>query len=132
MSVAVAVNQNQLPNAIDHMQNQFCVDGTLTLSGNYGGGATHGDTMDLTGVCPTDQVPNRVEIFEAPTAGNAPTGYVFVYAPGTKISNGLLVVMQGQGSAAPLLEITEGSAYPAALTAATANIKFRAWLTKFV
>lgn len=115
---------------VDATQNQFIVDGALALSGNYGGGATHGDTLSFAGFdqIKSSEVPTFVEIFEAPTAGNAPTGYSFLYAPGTSQANGLLQVLQGAAAISePQAEITEGAGYPAALTAATANLKFRAY-----
>lgn len=132
MSVAVVPNPAAIPDPVDMTQQEFIVDGLLTLSNNYGGSATHGDTMNLAGLVPSNLVPNRVEIFEAPAAGNAPTGYNFIYGFGSGPANGVLIVTQCAGASAPSSEITEGAAYPGALTAATANIRFRAWFTKFI
>lgn len=129
MAVSISAVTN-----VDATQNQLIVDGALTLSGNYGGADTHGDTLSFAGFdeIKSSSVPTRVEIFEAPTAGNAPTGYSFVFAPGTTQANGVLQVLQGAAAISePQAEITAAAAYPAALTAATANIKFRAWFPSF-
>jgi hypothetical protein len=93
--------------------------GTIALAGNYGGGATHGDTLNLAlyGI-QSNLPPLRVLIFETPPAGTAPTGYQLGYAPGTNPSNGQLTIMGG-----PATEYTEGSAYNAALLAAVLNFE---------
>lgn len=112
----------------DSTQAQFIAEGAITLTGNY---ATPGNTLDLSALgVPSNAVPNRVEVYEEPTAGNAPIGYLFVYAKGTTQANGKLQVLQCAGSAAPAAEIPDG-AYPAALTTNTANIRFKAWFPSF-
>ena len=80
--------------------------GTIALTGNYGGSATHGDTLDLSALgVPSQQAP-IVLIWEAPTAGSGVTTvYRFTYCPGTTQANGLLQIM---GAAA---EYTQASAY---------------------
>jgi hypothetical protein len=134
MSVAVALNNTIFPDPVDCTQQQICVDGTLTLTGNYGGAATHGDTMSFAGLdaIKSNQVPNLVEIFEAPAAGNAPTGFLFAFGYGTTQANGVLIVMQDGAAAGPEAELTQGAAYPAALLAATANLRFRAWFPRSI
>jgi hypothetical protein len=97
------------------------VRGTIALTGNYGGGATHGDVLNLAlyGV-QSNYPPVRVFIYEQPAAGSAPTGYQYEYAVGTNPSNGQLVVLgSGASAGAPLQEYTQGSAYSAGLLAAT-------------
>jgi len=124
----VAKANKSLP-VTDTTQSTQIVRGSITLSGNYGGGATNGDTLNLA-VYPTQspKTPLRVLVYEQPAAGTAPTGYYFGYAAGTNASNGLLVVSQNGAINSPATQITQGSAYPTALvTAATAGyLKFEA------
>lgn len=136
MAAVTSPNLGALPDPVDTTQQEVIIDFSITLSGNYGVANGHGDVLDL-GNCSGGQAqlnnsPNRVEIYEAPTAGNAPTGYVLGYSFGPDQHTGKLTVMQNQGAGNPNLEITQGNAYPAALTAATANIRGRAWFPKFL
>lgn len=128
MAVAISIVN------IDDTKQQFIIDGTLTLTGNYGGASTHGDTISfgLQDQIKSQQVPNMVVIYEVPTAGNAPTGYTYLYGQGTTMANGVLIVLQTGTASNPQVEITANSAYPAALTAATANLRFRAWFPSFL
>ena len=123
MACAAALD-NALPNAIDITQQDFVVAGKITLSGNY---VDHGDIMSLAGLCNSNSLPTRVDVYQEPTAGNAPIAFSFIYAKGTTIALGKLLVIDTTTG----LPIAAG-AYDAALTAATANIKFRAWLPMFV
>ncbi len=134
MSVLVTINSavNVDPSGgYDTTQNEEIVDGLLTLSGNYGGASTHGDTIDFTGhdLIKSQQAPRKVEIYQEPTAGVAPVIYCFLYGRGTTMANGVLIVTDFAG-----VEITEGSAYPAALTNTDVppNIRFRAWFPTFI
>ncbi len=65
MAIAVAVT------SVDNTQNQFIVDGTLTLSGNY---VAHGDTINLTGfdAVKAQGAPTRIEVFETGAAASDP------------------------------------------------------------
>lgn len=123
MSVAVALNANQVPNAIDHTQQEFIVDGTLTLSGTY---PTNGDTVNLAGLCPSNLVPTKVEIYEATPSPGPASGYAFIYVPGTTAANGLMEVFNGttqfttQAYGSPAFSIT-GFA-----------LRFRAWFQAYV
>lgn len=133
MSVAVAISSivaTDPSQGLDKTQNEQIVEGTLTLSGNYGGGATHGDTINFGQFANINsgQPPRKVDIFQVPTAGNAPVHYAFLYGQGTTQGNGVLIVVDTTTG----LEITEGAAYPAALTAATANVRFRAFFPLFI
>ena len=96
-------------------QDQIRILLLLTLSGNYGGAATHGDTLSFSGIdeVKSGQVPNRVEIFESPAAGTAPAGYQMIYCPGTTRDNGV-VYFGAYGGA----EYAEGTAYDAGHLAA--------------
>lgn len=87
----------------DTTQKQIFIDFTVTLSGNYGGASTNGDTLDLTALgdaLKSTALPNWVEFGEYPPAGTAPTGYQFGYAPGTTQKNGVLTIMGGAGTPA--------------------------------
>jgi hypothetical protein len=110
MAVAVRIKN------VDIGLNTYQVVGTLTLTGNYGGAATHGDVLNWTqavGVdLPANGVPLLVDIFEAPPAGTAPNGYIFNFNPGTNQTNGVLGILNN------LTEYTQGSAYSAGLLAA--------------
>ncbi len=89
------------PQNPDTTGRQTLVDFTVVLTGNYGSGASNGDTLDLTPLmAQSSQLPTWVEIGEYPVAGTAPTGYQFGYAPGTTIANGKLTIMGAAGTPA--------------------------------
>jgi hypothetical protein len=94
----------------------------LALSGNYGGGATHGDTLSFANIFGllSQKVPLTVKIYEQPPAGTAPSFLNAVFCPGTTIANGVVSFSSTFGT-----EYTQGSAYSGAI--ATAVWKFRAW-----
>lgn len=114
---------------------QVIAEGTIVATGNYGGGATNGDTLDLTQLgdaAKSSQLPTKVEVWEDPAAGTAPTGYSFVFCPGTTQKNGVLAVLQGgAANSNPMAQITQGAAYPAALTANTAALRVRAYFPAY-
>lgn len=99
----------------DTTQATQVVRGKIALSGNYGGGATHGDVLNLAlyGV-QSNYPPLEVRIYEMPPAGTAPTGYEFGYALGADPTSGLLTIIDPTTRA----EYTQGSAYSAGLLAA--------------
>ncbi len=125
----------------DTTQKEIIVDGTITLTGNYGGAASHGDTLDFTAAASEfsigGQAPTRVEVFERPVAGVAPTFYQYVYCPGPTLaaptqkggvlSSGATGTASGDGGN----ELTEGSAY-SSFTPSLNNIVlgFRAWFSR--
>ena len=100
---AVALN-------VDHTKNKIIVDGTVTLTGNYGtaGGALpHGDTLDLSNLgIPSNRV-GAVYLWASKTQGAAPLFDFYVYNPGTNISNGVVQIIVGAA------EMTPGAAYAA-------------------
>lgn len=106
---------------------QVIADGTIALTGNYGGGATNGDTLDLTQLgdaLKTSQPVLKVDVWEDPAAGTAPTGYEFIYCPGTTLKNGVLAVMgTGASAGGPAQQYTQGSAYSAGLLAAALRVR---------
>lgn len=111
----------------DKTLKQFVVDASLVLTGNYGGGATHGDTMDVSKLgIPSGYVPTQVEFFEYPAAPAVPSGYasLMTYTKGTNQTNGLLNIVTAPGT-----EYTQGSAYNAGLLAAV--LFARVWFEKF-
>jgi len=104
----------------DTTARQVIAEGTIALTANYGGAATHGDTCDLTQLgdaAKSSQLPTKVEIFEDPASGTEPTFYQFVYCPGTTQKNGVLSIGSN------LTEYTQASAYSAGLLAATLRIR---------
>jgi len=116
---------------VDFTQSQEHVLGTLILSGDYGGASSDGDTLDFSGFdkIKSQQPPLWVRIWQEPTAGEPPVIYQFFYARGTTSANGLLQV-----TTANLVQISQGSAYPAALTDTdpSPNIRFEAAFPSFV
>ena len=106
----------------DNTDREQVYQGTLTLSANYGGAATHGDTLSFSNIfgLQSQKVPLKVEIYEQPPAGTAPSFLQAVFCPGTTIANGVLSFSSAFGT-----EYTQGSAYAGAI--ATAVWKFRAW-----
>lgn len=126
MAATASLRTDIIPNSIDVSQNQFVVDINIVLTGNYGTGASNGDTLALGGLpgVPSDLVPILVEIYEAPPAGTAPNGYIFNYNPGTTINNGVMTIMNN------LNQYTPGSAYSGGLLAAV--LRARAYFPKFL
>lgn len=116
MAVAVAIASivSTDPGAgIDATRTREIVYGTLTLSGNYGGASTHGDTVNFASpFIQSSQPPSWVTIEENQTAGTAPLGYTYIFNNGTTIANGVLTIVGGAASSGQGgTEITEGSAY---------------------
>lgn len=120
MATSIAVDNNILPNGADVTEREQFYTGTITLSANYGGSATHGDTLSFgNSNILSNSVPVKVEIYESPAAGTAPSFYSAVYQPGSTIANGAV------NFALAGTEYTQGSAYSGVI--ATAVWKFRAW-----
>ncbi len=113
--MAAKVVPTQGPVVADTTQATQIVRGTITLSGNYGGGATNGDTLSFSGMPnnPTNAVPLRVFIYEQPAAGTAPGGWRAIFCPGTTIANGVVAFFNGT------TQLSQGAAYSG--TAAVAN-----------
>jgi hypothetical protein len=110
--------------SIDSTQNNFIVQGKITLSGNYGGGSSHGDVLSFAGfdVLKTAAVPTFVEINEAPVAGTSASGYEYSFSPGVDQSSGKLQIFTSNGAApAPLAEYPQGTAYQGSQSGAVLN-----------
>jgi hypothetical protein len=107
-------------------QGEIIVTGTIALTGNYGGAASHGDTLDLTQafgklLLPVSSVSSLLfaEVLEMPTSGSVGTGYEFYVCPGTTLKNGVLNIVNPTSQA----EYTQASAYSAPLLAAKLRIR---------
>ena len=115
MAVAIALGTvaGDPAAGLDATRTSLIVFGTLTLSGNYGTAASHGDPVDFTtlGIA-TDFSPKFVSITEDIAAGQAPLGYIYRYFAGTTLKNGVLnIVGTGTASQDGGNEITEAAAY---------------------
>jgi hypothetical protein len=110
----------------DVTNRQIIVDGTVALTGNYGGDATHGDTLDLAqlgDLLKSSQLPTKVEVWEDPPSGTAPSFAQFVYCPGTTQANGVVSI------AVAGTELTQGDAYTDPVLSAT--LRVRAWFPAY-
>lgn len=131
MAVAVAITSivNADPSGgLDSTRTRQVVEGTMTLSGNYGTASSHGDPVDFSSAfIQSDYSPTFVVIKEDQGAGNAPLGLKFNYATGTTIANGVLQINNGT------TEITEGTAYSGTSPVLNAVVlRFKAWFAKMV
>lgn len=127
MAIEVSIDSSYAQN--DTTQATQIVRGTLTFSGSY---ATHGDALSFADVygIQSGSVPIRVFVYEAPAAGTSPSGYIYIFCPGTTNANGKLTVFTtGTASGDPLNELAAG-AYPAAITGAV--VKFEAIFPTFL
>ena len=127
MAIAAAIDNTYARN--DTTEATQIVRGTLTFSGDY---ATHGDTLSFANVygIQSHTVPLRVFVYEAPPAGTSPSGYIYIFCPGTTIANGALTIFTtGTASGDPLNELA-AAAYPAGITGAV--VKFEAVFSTFV
>jgi hypothetical protein len=116
-TIAVTISNTQ---PVDSTLNEFIVYGTLAFSGTY---TANGDVLDLAGFSqlPSNSVPLRVEVYENVPAGTAPTGYQFVFCPGTTQANGQLAIFS-----------TEGTQFSGAYgTTFAGGVAFRAWFQSF-
>ncbi len=121
--------------------NELIADFILTLSGNYGGAATHGDAISFSGLALPinlgDYAPAWAEFWELVAAGTNPPGYKYTYCPGPTLAaptlNGGVLNIQGTGAGSGQggTELTEGSAY-SSFTPSLNNqqIKMRMWFTR--
>lgn len=133
MSAVFTLN-NLVGNGTDNTQNQFIYDGTVALTGNYGGSSTHGDTLDLSTI-PTLKANVkplflRVEFLEASPAGAAGSFNRFIYTPAANnnLATGKLQIITAGGS-----EYTQNSAYgtpPFGITGFV--LQCRVWLLSYL
>ena len=72
--------------------------GPITISGSY---VNNGVTFDLTPLgALSNSLPILVDITETAASGGVPSGYNFVYVPGTTIANGVIVAFSTGGTQA--------------------------------
>ena len=110
------------PSVIVNNFNVFEAFVPITLAGSYPGTAA-GDTLDLSGIVPSNSAPVYVDIQELPPAGTLASGVVWKFAPGTTQANGVLAIGSN------LTEYTQASSYSAALTGAA--LRIRAWFPAY-
>ena len=127
--MAATITAISAPQNPDQTSREIIVDGTIALTGNY---TLNGDTLNLQqfqDLAKSSQLPTKVEVWEAPPAGTVPTGFEFVFCPGTTQANGVLCIL-GTGSAAggPAQQFSAG-AYSAALLAAV--LRIRVWFPSY-
>ena len=116
MAIAVTVTYTTVD------QGAQVLTGNITFSGNYGSASSNGEVFDLSqlayqklGLQISPGVIPLVEFFETVAAGSVPSGYNFLYCPGTTIQTCQLSILNG------LSQITPGAAYPAAILATTVS-----------
>lgn len=110
--------------SFDSTINQSQITGTLRFTGSY---VTNGDTFDLTQLTYGPESLNfntipHIKLYEEPAAGTAPSGYSFIFCPGTTQANGVIAIMS-----APATQFAAG-AYNAALLAAVVRFEISAIL----
>ena len=124
MSAVASLSTSQLPNPLDKTQQEQIVDGIITLSGSY---TANGDTLSFLGLgINSDQVPNKVEIYEATPAPGPASGYQFVFLPGTNQGNGLMEIFSTEGTQ------FSGAYGTPPFAIAGFVLKFRAWFPLFL
>lgn len=86
------------PTRVTDNFNIFEIFGAITTSGSY---VTNGVTFDLTPLgALSNSLPDNVEIFEIPGSGVVASGYIFRYAKGTTIANGVIQAFASGGTQA--------------------------------
>ena len=121
--MATKITPTIAPQNPDTTGREIIVDGTVALTANYGTSTSHGDPLDLTqlgDLLKSSQLPTKVEVWEDPAAGTAPTGYMFIFCPGTTQSNGLLAIAI---DGTELTHETYATAFPSGLP----TLSIRAW-----
>ena len=126
--MAATITPITAPQNPDVTEREIIVYGTIALTGNYGGATTHGDTLDLTqfkDLLKSSQLPTKVEVWEDPPAGTAPSFAQFVFCPGTTQANGVLsIALAGT-------ELTENQTYATYPTVAAAVLRICAWFPAY-
>lgn len=138
MAVAVAIISSAATDpsgGVDHTRTRVVVEGTLTLTGNYGTATSHGDIVNFNNLSQvkTGSLPTWVEIQEnqasaSPGTANPPLGFKYSYVQGTNLSNGLLQITGGAVAGAGGGEIAQGGAYSATTPSLNnAVLRYKAW-----
>jgi hypothetical protein len=148
-------------NLLDKTNEQFIVDCLITLTGNYGTAASHGDPLSFRSVLdavpgnlaagsqniPSQLAPGGWEFHELVLAGSVGPGFRYEYHPdnlgptatnltaAAPTQNGGVLYISGAGAASGQgdTEITAGGAY-AGTTPSLNNqvLRARFWFTKFI
>jgi hypothetical protein len=84
------------PTVIVNNFNIFEIFLPITLAGSYPG-TSAGDTLDLTGIVPSNSVPVFVDVQEQPPAGTLASGILWRFAVGTTQANGALQAFTSAG-----------------------------------
>lgn len=115
-----AIVGNVAFDGIDSSERTSTIFGTITPAGSYPAAGGGGDTLSFAGFdfIKSDYPPLRVYIIEQPAAGGTPSGYSYVFCPGTTLANGKMVLMYGGGANSPNTEKTGNPTY-ASLTLST-------------
>ena len=108
-----AIVGNVTWDGIDESDRITTIFGTLTPSGNYPAAGGGGDVLSFAGLdfIKSGYAPVRVYIVEQPAAGATPSGYAYIFCPGTTLANGKMVLMVGGGANAPNTEKTGNPTY---------------------
>jgi hypothetical protein len=123
MSAVASISTTLLPDGLDMSQQEYIVDGIVTLTGSY---PANGDTLDLSKLSITsNQLPTRVELFEATPAPGPASGFAFLYLPGATQALGLMEMFNGTTQ-------QTGATYASILTVTGFVLRFRAWFPKFI
>jgi hypothetical protein len=98
---------------IDQSDRLTTIYGTLTPSGSYPAAGGGGDTLSFASLdfIKSSFPPVRVYIQEQPAAGGTPSGYSYVFCPGSTLANGKMALMVGGGASAPATEKTGNPTY---------------------
>ena len=106
---------------VDFTASHLIVKGKITATGSYPGTP---DTLSLAGLDGVEsvQVPDWVEIMEAPAATSTASGLVYQFLPGTTQANGKVEVLVSGANGAVLSQL--GNVTYASVVAA--NIVFKA------
>lgn len=93
------------------------VYGTIAISASPATYAQHGLTLNFSqDLIKSGLAPLWVDVQSSPPAGTSPSGYVYLFCPGTTPANGRLAIFQAAGSAAPDVELSDASAIPAGVS----------------
>lgn len=108
-----AIVGNVAFDGIDSSERTTTIFGTLTPAGNYPAAGGGGDIFSFAALdfIKSGYPPLRVYIVEQPAAGATPSGFGYVFCPGTTLANGKMVLLVGGGVNAPSVEKTGNPTY---------------------
>lgn len=102
-TLAATIVGNVSFDGIDESDRTTTVFGSITPAGNYPAAGAGGDVLSFAGLdfIKSGYPPIRVYINEQPAAGATPSGFGYVFCPGTTLANGKMVLQVGGGANAP-------------------------------